>query len=55
MESTDDFWSFLDRIPLLLQQYSTRSYVLLLLPGLAGVILLAWHYRQTPRVRVSRH
>ena len=43
MESTDDFWSFLDRLPVLLQQYSTHSYVLLLLLGLAGVILLAWH------------
>jgi len=46
MESTDDFWSFLDRMPVLLQQYSAHSYVLLMLLGFAGVILLAWHYRK---------
>ncbi len=43
MESTDEFWGFLDRMPLLLQQYSTHSYVLLALLGIAGAILLAWH------------
>ncbi len=45
MESTDDFWSFLDHMPTLLQQYSTHSYVLLSLLGLAGAILLTWHIR----------
>ncbi|MCW8945730.1 MAG: hypothetical protein OQL27_13245 [Sedimenticola sp.] len=43
MESTDDFWGFLDRMPVLLQQYSTHSYVLLTLLGAAGAILLGWH------------
>jgi len=46
VESTDDFWNFLDRMPVLLQQYSAHSYVLLTLLGFAGVILLAWHYRK---------
>lgn len=46
MESTDDFWNFLDRMPVLLQQYSAHSYVLLLLLGLAGVILLVLHTRK---------
>jgi hypothetical protein len=43
MESADDFWGFLDRMPILLQQYSTHSYVLLALLGIAGAILLGWH------------
>lgn len=46
MESTDDFWNFLDRMPALLEQYSAHSYVLLSLLGLAGVILLAVHSRK---------
>ena len=46
MESTDDFWNFLDRMPVLLQQYSAHSYALLSLLGLAGVILLALHFRK---------
>lgn len=44
MESTEDFWGFLDRMPILLQQYSTHSYVLLALLGVAGAILLAVHF-----------
>ena len=46
MESPDDFWDFLDRMPVLLQQYSTHSYVLLSLLGLAGVILPVLHIRK---------
>jgi len=44
MESASEFWSFLDRLPPLLQQYSTHSYVLLLLLGVAGTLLLGWHF-----------
>jgi len=44
MESTSEFWSFRDRLPPLLQQYSTHSYVLLLLLGVAGTLLLGWHF-----------
>jgi len=46
MESTDDFWNFFDRMPVLLQQYSTHSYALLSLLGMAGIILLVSHFRK---------
>ena len=46
MEATDDVWNIFDRLPLLLQQYSAHSYVLLFLLGLAGVTLLVIHLRR---------
>ena len=46
MESTDEVWSLLDRLPELLQKYSAHSYVLLSLLALAGIILLTLHYRK---------
>lgn len=46
MESTDEFWNFLERLPALMQEYSAHSYVLLSLMGVAGAILLATQIRK---------
>jgi hypothetical protein len=46
MESTEEVWSLLDRLPELLQKYSTHSYVLLSLLALAGIIPVTLHYRK---------